>query len=77
MSLSNISLDLAGFAVVKNPPANEGNVRNTGLILGSERSPGEENGNPLSCSSWEIPWTQALGGLQSMGSQKSQTGLSD
>ena len=22
---------------------------------------------------WEIPWTEELGGLQSMGSQKSQT----
>ena len=25
----------------------------------------------------EIPWTEEPGGLQSMGSQKSQTGLSD
>ena len=24
---------------------------------------------------WEIPWTEELGGLQSMGSQKSQTWL--
>ena len=26
---------------------------------------------------WDIPWTEEPGGLQSMGSQKSQTGLSD
>ena len=26
---------------------------------------------------WKIPWTEELGGLQSMGSQKSQTRLSD
>ena len=26
---------------------------------------------------WRIPWTEELGGLQSMGSQKSQTGLSN
>ena len=26
---------------------------------------------------WEIPWTEDPGGLQSMGSQKSQTQLSD
>ena len=26
---------------------------------------------------WEIPWTEQPGGLQSMGSQKSRTGLSD
>ena len=32
------------------------------------------------CSSilaWEIPWTEEPGGLQSIGSQKSQTQLSD
>ena len=26
---------------------------------------------------WDIPWTEEPGGLQFMGSQKSQTGLSD
>ena len=26
---------------------------------------------------WEIPWIEEAGGLQSMGSQKSQTRLSD
>ena len=26
---------------------------------------------------WEIPWTEEPGGLQSMGSQKTQTQLSD
>ena len=26
---------------------------------------------------WEMPWTEEPGGLQSMGSQKSQTRLSD
>ena len=26
---------------------------------------------------WQIPWTEEPGGLQSMGSQKSQTRLSD
>ena len=33
-----------------------------------------------SCSNilaWKIPWTEELGGLQSMGLQKSQTLLSD
>ena len=36
-----------GGAVVKNPPANAGGA---GLIPGSERSTGEENGNPLQYS---------------------------
>ena len=33
--------------VVKNLPANAGDRGDTGLIPGSERSPGEGNGNPL------------------------------
>jgi len=36
-----------GDSVVKNLPANAGDV---GLILGSGRSPGEGNGNPLQYS---------------------------
>ena len=35
------------FPVVKNPPANAGDV---GSILGSGRSPGQQNGNPLQYS---------------------------
>ena len=33
--------------VVKNPPAKAGDVRDTGLIPGSGRSPALGNGNPL------------------------------
>ena len=33
--------------VVKNLPANLGDIRDMGLIPGLERSPGEGNGNPL------------------------------
>ena len=36
--------------------------------------PGEENGYQLA---WKSPWAEEPGGLQSMGSQKSQTWLSD
>ena len=39
--------------MVKNLPANAGNVRNTGLIPGSGRSPGVGNGNPLQYSCLE------------------------
>ena len=35
---------------VKNPPANAGDVRDTGLIPGSGRSSGEGNGYPLQYS---------------------------
>ena len=53
-------------SAVKKPPANEGDV---GSIPGSERSPGEGNGNPLQYSGLGIPWTEP-GGLQFMGSQR-------
>ena len=33
--------------MVKNPPANAGDVSDTGLIPGLGRSPGGGNGNPL------------------------------
>ena len=39
--------------VVNNPPANIGNVRDMGLILGLGRSPEERHGNPLQYSCLE------------------------
>ena len=54
---------LHGGSSVNNPPAN---IRDTSLIPGSWRSPGEGNGNLLQYSSWEIPWTEELARLQSM-----------
>ena len=36
--------------VVKNPPANEGDARDVGLIPGSGRSPGGGHGYPLQYS---------------------------
>ena len=39
--------------VVKNLPANAGNSRDAGSILGSGRCPGERNGNPLQFSCLE------------------------
>ena len=47
--------DFPGGSVVKNPPANAGDV---GLIPGSGRSPGERNGNPLQYSCLENPHGQ-------------------
>ena len=41
--------------VVKNPSANAGDVRDTGLIPGLGRSPAEGNGNPLQHSCLENP----------------------
>ena len=36
--------------MVKNPPANAGDTRDTASIPGSERSPGGGNGNPFQYS---------------------------
>ena len=55
--------------MVKNPPANAGDIRDAGLILGLGRYPGEWHGNPLQYFAWRIPWTEDPGGLQSIGSQ--------
>ena len=41
--------------LVKNLPANAGDLRNVGLIPGSGRSPGGGNGNPLQFSCLENP----------------------
>ena len=63
-----------GGSVVKSPLANAGDV---GSIPGSGRSSGEGNDNLLHYLAWEILWTEEAAGLQSMGSQKSQTQLSN
>ena len=41
--------------MIKNPPANAGDVRDPGSISGSGISPGEGNGNPLQYSCLENP----------------------
>ena len=41
--------------MVKNPPANAGNVSDLGSIPGSERSPGGGHSNPLQYSCLENP----------------------
>ena len=51
-------LDLGGFQgvlVVKNPPANVGDLRDAGSILGSGRSPGGGKHYPIQYSCLEIP----------------------
>ena len=44
-----------GGAVVKNPPANVGNIRDGDLIPGSGSSPGGGQGSPLQHSYLENP----------------------
>ena len=56
--------------MVKNPPANAGDVRGVGLIPESGRSPGEGNGNPLQYSCLGNSMDRGPGGLQSMELQR-------
>ena len=42
-----------GGSVVKNPPANAGDIGDSGLIPGWGRSPGLRNGNPFQYSCLE------------------------
>ena len=46
--------------MVKDPPANAGDVRDTGLISGSGRSPEGGNGNPLQYSCLENPMLRGV-----------------
>ena len=56
-----------GSSVAKESACNPGD---SGLISGSRRSPGGENGNPLQYSCLENSMTEEPGGLQSMGLQR-------
>ena len=58
--------------LVRNPSAYAGNVRDTGSIPGSERSPGGGHGNPLQCSCLENPHGQrSLAGYSPQGHTES------
>ena len=72
--------------MVKNLPADAGDVRDVGSIPGLGRSPGGGHGNPLQypClenpldrGAWQatvhIPWIEEPGRLQSIGSQELDT----
>ena len=60
--------------MIKNPLAEVGDE---GSIPGWGRSPGGGSGNPFQYSCLGNPMDGGAGGLQCMGSQKSQTQLSD
>ena len=59
--------------VVKNPPINAIDIRDTGSIPGSGRSPGEGNGNPLQYSCLENPMDRGAWWATAHGVTKSQT----
>ena len=49
----SLHFNSGGVLVVKNPPANAGDVGDVGSIPGLGRSPGGGNGNSLQCSCLE------------------------
>ena len=63
--------------VIKIPPANAGDIRSMGSILGWERSPGGGHGNSLQYSCLENPMDRGAWWVQSMGSQRDRHNWSD
>ena len=51
--------------MVKKPPANAGDIRDTGLIPGLGRCLEKEMASDSSIHAWGIPWTEEPRGLHS------------
>ena len=56
--------------LVKNPPANAGDIRDGGSTPGLGKSPGGGHISLLQHSCLENPWTEEYGRLQSIGSER-------
>ena len=56
--------------VVNKPPANAGDIRDTGSVPGLGRCPRGRAGNPLHYSDLEYPTDSRACGLQSIGCQR-------
>ena len=63
LSSSSLSAVFPGGSVVKNPPANVGETRDSSSIPGLGRSSGEEMATHFSILAWGIPWREKPGGL--------------
>ena len=61
--------------MVKNLPANAGDMGDTSSIPGLGRSPGEGNGNPLQCSCLENPMDRGAWQATVYGVEESQIQL--
>ena len=69
--------DFSGGSMVKYLPANAGATEDVGLIPGSGRSSGVENGNPFQYSCLASPMDKGAWQATAYGVAKSQTRLSD
>ena len=63
--------------VVKNLPDNSGDLRDTGWIHLSRRSPGGRHATHLSILAWRIPWTGETGRVRSIGLHRVRHNRSD
>ena len=66
----NLKVGLSRCLLVKDLPANAGDIRDADSIPVSEQSPAEGNNTPLQYSFLEIPWTEGPGKLRSIGLQR-------
>ena len=64
MKLGEFAGGFPGALVVKNVPANTGDMRDIGSIPGSGGSPREGMATHFSILAWRIAWTEEPGGLQ-------------
>ena len=58
--------------MVKNPPANAGDIRDAGLVPGSGRCPGGGHGNPRQYSCLENPMDRGAWQVTVLGVAKSR-----
>ena len=65
MAWCHVNLGLPWWLCRKKSACNAGD---TDSIHGSGKSPGGGDGNPLRSLTWETPWIEEPGKLQSMGS---------
>ena len=56
--------------MIKNLPANAGDIEMQVQSLGQENPLEEGTATHSNILAWRIPWTEEPGGLQSMGSQR-------
>ena len=73
----NLSPEFSGTPGVKNSPVNAEDIKEEGLIPGSGRFPGGENGNPLQYSCRENPMDKEAWWATVHGVSKSRTRLSN
>ena len=71
LQIVHSNVGFPGGSVVKNPPANAGDIGDVSSIPGLGRSPGGRNGNLLQYSCWENPMDRGVCSLKKRWTQLS------